>query len=97
MMIVAGFDAQIAPRARLDDGKLDLITIEDRALLGNLARVPSMFLGTLDRRAGVQTRKFRELTIHSAKPLLFHVDGETVQGSDTLDARVYPGALTVRA
>jgi YegS/Rv2252/BmrU family lipid kinase len=91
-----GFGAHIAPAAELDDGTLDLITVEDRGIVGNLARVPSMFVGRIDRRAGVQARQIREMTIRSAKPMLFHVDGEAVQGSDTLVARVHPKALQLR-
>ena len=29
--------------------------------------------------------------------MLFHVDGEAVQGADSLIARVHPGALRLRA
>jgi YegS/Rv2252/BmrU family lipid kinase len=92
-----GFGAHIAPAAELDDGTLDLVTVEDRGIVGNLARVPSMFVGRIDRRAGVQVRQIREMTIRSARPMLFHVDGEAVQGSDTLVARVHPKALQLRA
>ncbi len=92
-----GFGAQIAPAARLDDGLLDFIAIEDRKFLGNMARVPSLFVGRLDRRVGVHATQIRELTIRSTTPMLFHVDGEAVQGSDTLIARVHPAALRVRA
>ncbi|RPI53854.1 MAG: diacylglycerol kinase family lipid kinase [Acidobacteria bacterium] len=92
-----GFGAQIAPDARLDDGLLDLIAIEDRKAIGNMVRVPSLFVGRLDRRAGVHATQIRELTIRSTGAMLFHVDGEPVQGVDTLTARVRPLALRVRA
>ncbi len=91
-----GFGAQIAPAAKLDDGLLDLIAIEDRRLLGNMARVPSLFVGRLDRRAGVHAAQIRELTIRASSAMLFHVDGEVVQGSDTLTVRVLPRALRIR-
>jgi YegS/Rv2252/BmrU family lipid kinase len=92
-----GFGAQIAPAARLEDGVLDMIAIEDRALVGNLLRVPSLFVGRLDERAGVRATQMREATVRCSQPMLFHVDGEAVQGSDTLVARVHPGALRLRA
>ncbi len=92
-----GFGAQIAPAASLDDGLLDMIAIEDRKFIGNMARVPSLFVGRLDQRSGVRAIQIRELTIRSQHAMLFHVDGEAVQGSDTLMARVHPGALRVRA
>lgn len=92
-----GFRAQIAPAALLEDGLLDLVIVEDRKLAGNLVRIPSLFLSSFDRAAGVKTSRVRELTIRSRDPMLFHVDGEPVQGSDSLIARVHPGALRVRA
>ena len=92
-----GFGAQIAPAAALDDGLLDLVAIEDRKFVGNMVRVPSLFVGRVDRCAGVRAIQIRELTIRSTTPMLFHVDGEAVQGTDILKARVHPGALRLRA
>jgi YegS/Rv2252/BmrU family lipid kinase len=92
-----GFGAIIAPAAQLDDGMLDLIAIEDRGFAGNIVRVPSLFTGRLDRRAGVRSAKVRELIIRSKSPMLFHVDGEAVQGGDMLSVRVHPAALRLRA
>lgn len=91
-----GFGAEIAPNASLDDGLLDLVVVEDRAILGNLLRVPSVFLGRFHQQKGVTVSRVREVTIHSREPMLFHVDGEAVQGTDTLVARVHPGALRLR-
>ncbi len=92
-----GFGAHIAPAASITDGLLDLVAISDRKLFGNLSRVPSLFVGRLDRQPGVTTSQIRVATIRSKTPMLFHVDGEAVQGSDTLIARVHPGALRLRA
>jgi diacylglycerol kinase family enzyme len=56
-----------------------------------------MFRGRLDRQKGIITHRAREITIRSRDSMLFHVDGEAVQGSDTLFARVHPGALWLKA
>lgn len=92
-----GFGAEIAPGASLEDGLLDLVIVEDRTLAGNLARIPSLFLGRLHQQRGIKASRVRKLTIRSREVMLFHVDGEAVQGSDTLTARVHPGALRLRA
>lgn len=92
-----GFGAQIAPRASFEDGFLDLVVVEDRRMTGNLARIPSLFLARVDRQSGVKSLRVREATIRSRTSMLFHVDGEAVQGSDALVARVHPGALRLRA
>jgi diacylglycerol kinase (ATP) len=92
-----GFGAQIAPRADLEDGLLDFVVVQASGFLGNMARIPSLFLRRIDRRHGIDTHRVREVTIRSREAMLFHVDGEAVQGSDTLVARVHPGALLLRA
>ena len=92
-----GFGAEIAPGARLDDGLLDLVIVQDRKFAGNVRRIPSLFLRQLDRQKGIITHRVRELTVRSRDSMLFHVDGEAVQGSDTLVARVHPGALRLKA
>ena len=92
-----GFGAEIAPRAELSDGLLDFVIVQDRGFLGNALRVPSLFLRRIDRREGIHTHRVREVTIRAPEPMLFHVDGEAVQGTDTLVARVRPAALRIQA
>ena len=41
--------------------------------------------------------RVRQATIECDEPMIFHVDGEPVQGGTTLRARVHPGALRVAA
>jgi diacylglycerol kinase (ATP) len=92
-----GYGAAIAPSAVLSDGELDLVMIEDRGILGNLARLPFLMSGGLHRRPGVTVRRVKEVTITSASPMMFHVDGEATAGGFTLSAHIRPGALRVRA
>jgi len=92
-----GFGARIAPGASLTDGLLDLVVVEDRGFLGNAWRVPSLFLRRIDRQRGIHTHRAREVQIRSREPMLFHIDGEAVQGSDRLVARVRPAALRLHA
>ena len=92
-----GFGAHIAPGADLEDGLLDFVVVRDRGFIGNMFRAPSLFTGRIDRRKGIDTHRVREATIRSRDAMLFHVDGEAVQGSNTLVARVHPGALRLRA
>jgi diacylglycerol kinase (ATP) len=92
-----GFGAQIAPAADLTDGLLDFVVVQDGGFIGNALRVPSLFLRRINRQRGIQTHRIREVTIRSRDPMLFHVDGEAVQGSDTIVARVHPRALRLQA
>jgi diacylglycerol kinase (ATP) len=92
-----GFGAQIAPGADLSDGLLDVVRVSDRGFLGNMMRVPALFTGRANRQRGITTQRVREISIRSRETMLFHVDGEAVQGSDRLTARVHPGALRLKA
>lgn len=92
-----GYGVRIAPLALLDDGLLDLVMVEDRSLFGNALRVPFLFTGDLHRRFGVSTWKVRDVRVRANQRMLFHVDGEVVEGGHELVARVHAGALRVRA
>jgi diacylglycerol kinase family enzyme len=89
--------ADRAPGSNLEDGLIDFVIVGDRGFVGNAARVPALFSGRIDRQRGIETHRVREVTIRSREPMLFHVDGEAKQGSDTLVARVHPKALRLRA
>jgi diacylglycerol kinase (ATP) len=90
-----GNGAQIAPRALLDDGLLDLVVVEERARWRTLLSVPRLFNGTVEKIPGCSICRIRQATIESDLPMLFHVDGEPVEGGSRLQVRVVPGALRV--
>jgi diacylglycerol kinase family enzyme len=91
-----GSGARVAPHAQLDDGRLDLVVVEDRPALARLAAGGRIFTSTLASAPGVWTATLTRLAITAEAPLAFHVDGEVVQGGVRLTARVYPAALRIR-
>ena len=91
-----GGGAVIAPRARLDDGQLDLVVVAPRSPLRALWDARHLFRGTLDRAPGVRTARVTEAEIAGPEPMLVHVDGEAVLGGPVVTVRVRPGALRVR-
>jgi diacylglycerol kinase family enzyme len=92
-----GNGATIAPSARVDDGRLDLVVYEEVSRFATLRAVPKLFAGGLERVRGVTTRQIERALIQSNAPMPFHVDGEPVEGGTTLGVRVLPKALTVIA
>ena len=90
-----GNNARIAPGARVDDGELDLVVVEERSRLATVCQMPRLFNGTVSRAPGCTIRRIREVTIESGQPMTFHVDGEPVAGGTLLRARVHPGALRI--
>jgi YegS/Rv2252/BmrU family lipid kinase len=92
-----GNNARIAPGARVDDGLLDLVVVEERSRLCTILNLPRLFSGRADRVPGYMTARIRKATIESERPMTFHVDGEPVEAGTTLRVRVHPGALLVAA
>lgn len=90
-----GNGARIAPGAQVDDGLLDLVVVREDARWRTVCQLPRLFTGGVDRAPGCSIRRITEATIESERPILFHVDGEPVQGGTSLRARVHPGALWV--
>ena len=91
-----GYGALIAPHAKLDDGLLDLVVVGPLSPLRALWGVRRLFNGTIDQEPDVSMRTASSITISAEQPIRFHVDGEVVEGSETLTATVHPGALRVR-
>ena len=92
-----GYGTRIAPLAAMNDGLLDLVVIEQRSFAGNLWRLPSLYTGRFYKSSGVITSKVREIRVRADRRMLFHVDGEVIEGERELFARVHPAALRVRA
>jgi len=92
-----GNGALIAPRARIDDGRLDVVVVDDRPLLGILRRVPALFKGELATVPGVSMETAVEAQVTARGRIHYHVDGEPCEASGTLTAIARPAALTVSA
>jgi diacylglycerol kinase (ATP) len=91
-----GNGARIAPRARVDDGRLDLVVFEETSRVATIFALPRLFTGGAGNLSNVSIRQIERLTIESDCPMTFHVDGEPVEGTSTrLEALVHPGALHV--
>lgn len=90
-----GNGAVIAPGARVDDGLLDLVVMEERSRLNTIVQLPRLFQGTVDRAKGCSIRRITRATIESDRPMIYHVDGEPASGGTSLHVRIHPGALYV--
>jgi YegS/Rv2252/BmrU family lipid kinase len=91
-----GNGAVVAPHARLDDGLLDVVIVAGRSLTRACLELPFVFIGKIDRLAGVTIQQTDSLQIASPHPLVYHVDGEPIAGTLTLVAAVRPRALRMK-
>jgi diacylglycerol kinase family enzyme len=90
-----GNGARIAPAARVDDGRLDLVVYEEVSRFSTICAAPRLFTGGIERVRGFTTCQIVRARIESDQPMRFHVDGEPADGGTALDVRVVPGALSV--
>jgi YegS/Rv2252/BmrU family lipid kinase len=92
-----GNGARIAPGARVDDGLLDLVVVEEHARWRTIRNIPRLFDGTMAAMKGCTISRVDRATIESGEPMVFHVDGEPADGGTRLQIRVHPGALLIAA
>jgi len=91
-----GNGALIAPTARIDDGKLDVVIVDDRSPWSVIRHAPKLFRGRLADVPGVTMSTATRIDITANEPLIYHVDGEPCAGGSTVSARIRPAALRVR-
>lgn len=90
-----GGAATIAPGARLDDGLLDIVVVEDAPLVEVLANAPRLFLGSIEGFRRYRRIAAPQALLTGAAPTLFHRDGEPEPAAERLEVRVEPRALSV--
>jgi diacylglycerol kinase (ATP) len=91
-----GNGALIAPHARIDDGKLEVVVVDDRSPWAVLRHAPKLFRGRLGDVPGVTMTSATSVQITATEPLIYHVDGEPCAGASAVSASIRPGALRVR-
>lgn len=91
-----GNGARIAPHARPDDGRLDVVAVAPRSPLVSLWELRRLPLGTVAQARGAFVRSIQTMQIASETPMLMHVDGEPFEATGTVEAKVHPGALVLR-
>jgi diacylglycerol kinase (ATP) len=90
-----GGGAVIAPRAQLDDGRLDVVTVEAAPALEMAWNAARMYLGQVE-----QVRRYRcvlaaEAVLTSSEPMVFHRDGEPEPPAQRLEIGLRARALRV--
>jgi diacylglycerol kinase family enzyme len=91
-----GSGAQIAPKALLDDGLMEVVVVEPLSGLQIAQKLPAFFGGTLQEGAGIIMRSAASMDISSASPIPFHVDGEPRMGPERISLRTRRGVLSVK-
>lgn len=90
-----GNGALIAPAARVDDGLLDLVVVEESSRLASVLALPRLFTGGIGSVRGVAMRQARNVVIEDEHPIPYHLDGEPQSGASRLELSVHPSVLRV--
>ncbi len=91
-----GNGARIAPRARPDDGRLDVVMVTASWAPAVLMRAWRLYTNSFDRASCAITRSVEHVSIRTDAPVPVHVDGEPAGLHTSLSVRVHRGALRVR-
>jgi diacylglycerol kinase (ATP) len=91
-----GLGARIAPDARLDDGLLDALVVEDRNIVSRFWNARHLAKGTPHLSPMVTARRVTRATVQTAGPIEFHVDGEPGTATGQVDVELLPAALSIR-
>ncbi len=90
-----GGGAQIAPGAKANDGKLQLVTLRHRDLPWILPMIGKIFEGKIDRLREFKTHPFEELTVQRKKTGPMQLDGELIPAPEEIRIHVRSRALNV--
>ena len=90
-----GNHARIAPGARVDDGRLDLVAIKAVGLARAATLIPRLFLGNLDQSPHVTRLNGPRFVIDRVASGLIHTDGETHVTGARVEVVVQPRSLRV--
>jgi len=91
-----GSGAQIAPKALLDDGMMEIVVVEPQSGLSIMRQVPAFFQGTLREGPGLLMRSAATMEISSSHPIRFHVDGEPRVGPESIALKTRRNILRVK-
>ena len=89
-----GAGLALAPDAKIDDGKLELVLLEELSFLEILALLPSLALRGELKTARVKRRSVACVRIQTDPPRDFHGDGE-ILGTTPVEISVVPRACRV--
>lgn len=91
----SGGGFRVAPMARVNDGKLHMVVVDDIPLWKRLLYLPRFRKGTHEGLPFIRTAAFQRMQIRLDGPMLAHMDGETLT-SDEFLIEVLPARFLFR-
>ena len=92
-----GYEALIAPKASIQDGKMDIMLMSSHAILGSASLALRLFAGSIDDSHFMDTIRAKEITLERESNAPFHIDGDPVEMEKDIHIRIVPDGLRVLA
>jgi len=90
-----GYEALIAPRASLQDGKMDIMLMSSHAILGSASLALRLFTGSIDNSYFMDTLRAKEVTLEREEVAPFHIDGDPVEMEKDIHIKIVSDGLKV--
>ena len=90
-----GYEALIAPKASVQDGKMDIMLMSSHAILGSASLALRLFTGSIDDSHFMDTLRAKEVTLERESAAPFHIDGDPVEMEKDIRVRIVPDGLKV--
>lgn len=90
-----GYEALIAPKASVQDGKMDIMLMSSHAIIGSASLALRLFTGSIDDSHFMDTLRARDILLERESASPFHIDGDPVEMEKDIRIRIVPDGLRV--
>ena len=90
-----GYEAMIAPKASVQDGKMDIMLMSSQAILGSASLALRLFTGSIDNSYFMDTIRAKEITLEREEVAPFHIDGDPVEMDKNIHIKIVADGLKV--
>ena len=90
-----GYEAMIAPKASVQDGKMDIMLMSSHAILGSASLALRLFTGSIDNSYFLDTIRAKEITLEREEVAPFHIDGDPVEMDKDIHIKIVADGLKV--
>jgi len=90
-----GYEALIAPKASVQDGKMDIMLMSSHAILGSASLALRLFTGNIDDSHFMDTLRAKEITLERESAAPFHIDGDPVEMEKDIHIKIVEDGLRV--
>ncbi|MBQ6764447.1 MAG: diacylglycerol kinase family lipid kinase [Paludibacteraceae bacterium] len=90
-----GYEALIAPKASMQDGKMDIMLVSSHAILGSASLALRLFAGSIDDSHFMNTLRAKEVTLEREEAAPFHIDGDPVEMEKDIHIKIVADGLRV--